>query len=630
MKRTTWKLLLAPWLFALAACAAGGSETQDDVDDGNDVGTEGGTGSDASTDAGQDVDGDDDAGTDAGEPDDGGDASDEDVVDGGEDPDADTGDADPGDADLGDADPGDAEPDAPEVPCSADQCFIDGACVDAGTLKADDACHVCLPSESQTEWTFDATSPACDGKPYWEGVTRALPTTPYGRKTAISCHNCYVLGSSNTNSLNQTLTKIHDAQAKGADLIELDIKDEGGVVYVQHDDNGNINGALFASVLADAQLKAGNQILFIESKETTASEAYVRKVLDALKAQGYATPGRPVVLRAFDNVSHNIGIAQKLLALPEYASIRPHVRLHVLFSRGDGNDIASLQSRIRGAKNKGFHGVEFEYQTPNLYGALKYAESLDLGINVWTIPTNVGEVYISSMRDEVDAITVDYPVDKARQVVIDDNGLVYLNVWKLPTTATSVPWYAQSSTVVQSTSLSGTNRPTLQDLGPGQPLFGTSLRFSGNQALPLYDGDNDPDGGFFVTAAVRFASLDTPEGTAVIVGKAQVAAFSLELTNDVLRFGVYVDDGYKYATYPKANLQVGPSYLITGAYDGDGGVWLWVNNNADATTRPNHKGGVKQNDVPIVIGADPEPDDGVRYFLNGWVQMALVQKWNNH
>lgn len=639
--------VVAPFALAMAACAGGGEASTEDVDIEADAGTgDSGNDSDASTDAGEDDGGNHDAGDDGG--DDPGDGGRED--DGGDDPGDGSPDDDGGDGDGGDDggdDPGDGgvddggdDPDPPFNPCEANECFIDGSCVAAGTLQAGDSCQVCLPTENATDWTHDETSPACDGKPYWDGVSRDFPTTPYGRKTAISCHNCYVYGSSTADSLSKTLDTIHAAQAAGADLIELDIKEHNGAVQVDHNDAGSANGALFASVIGDAALKAGDQILFIESKETTRHETYVRNVLETLMAHGYATPGRPVVFRAFDNVSHNIEVARDLLAQPEFATIRPHVRLHVLFSQGDGNNIATLQNRIKGVKDKGFHGVEFHYQTANLFSALKYAESLDLGINLWTIPISVGEVYIASMRDEVDALTVDYPIAKARQVVLDDNGLVYLNAWDTPASSTNITWFAKNSSVSSTMSLTPSNRPSLVEMGPGQSLFGSTLRFFGGQAIPLYDADNDPNAGFLVSAVVRFDRTIPPDGeTDVIVGKAEYAGFSLELFNPtgggsgdaVLRFGVRVDGKYHYAKYPASKLQIGPSYLITGAYDGNGDVWLWVNNSAADTDKPGTLNeGVAQNDVPITIGADPQGDGSVRYHFNGYVQMALVQKWADH
>lgn len=598
---------------ALAACAVGGGS---EFDEGNEYNGDAGD---------PDGLGEGDAGVDAAgrSPDGGGhsDAADAGGDEGGAEPD-------------GDADP-------PLNPCSDDQCFIADECVDAGEVSAADSCEVCLPTVNAIGWTEDSESPACDGKPYWDGVSHKFAVTPYGKKTAISCHNCYTLGSSNADSLSKTLAKIHDAQQKGADLIELDIKDEGGVIYVEHDDTGNTRGALFSDVISDIPLRGGTQLLFIESKEKDASEAYVRKVLEELKAKGWAKAGRPVVFRAFDGVSHNVTIARNLLATADFIEMRPHVRLHVLFSRGDGNDIAKLQTRIQGVKDKGFHGAEFEYQTPNLFGALKYAESLDLGTNIWTIPVSVGEVFVTTLRDETDALTVDYPIDKTRQVLEDKTGLIYLNAWKQ--TGTSVTWYRRNTLATTPTQLTVPNRPKLVDVAVGNSLFGGALTFdsSKQEHIPFYDAKNEPSDGYLVSTVVTFDSLvPKTSHTAVLIGKADQAAFSLEihqptsgtLTNTVLRFGVWIGDGYKYATYPVSKLQVGPSYMITGAYDGKGQVWMWVNNSAADTTKPPGEfvGGVKHNDSPVVLGADPQGQVDTQFYFDGKVQLAIVQNWPDH
>lgn len=543
------------------------------------------------------------------------------------------------------AQPVDADPEAPDAfeepapdvpnPCSAQQCFVGGMCVESGTPEPTNPCKACLPAQSPLGWTDDAANVTCDGQPYWHGVTRAIGKTPYGHATAISCHNCYAAG------LAATLSKIHQAQADGADLIELDLKEQGGSVYVQHNDDGTTVGPKLPEVLADAQLKAGDQLLFLEFKETAPSDAFVTAVLDALAASGYGAAGRPVVLRAFDNVSESILIARRLLATGPYASLRPHVRLHVLFSQGDGTDIGALQSRIGQWRAKGVHGVEFEYQTPNLPGAIGQARLLDLGTNVWTVPVSMGEVFVSSLRDEADALTVDYPVAKARAVVTDKNGLVYFNVWDQDSTAASLAW-RRSDTTVFSAPVGGAGQPSWVQGAAGADLVGTVLRFdaSQQQAIALYDADSDATAGYFVSAAVHFDQAIPADGdTLVLIGKADSGAFSLEVFNPAgggnadaeLRFGVYVDGAYRYATWPASGLTTNQSYLITGAYDGDGSVWLWVNNSSGSTTSAGpYAGGVVPNDSAVMVGADPQAGAAPRFFFSGKLQMALVQKWANH
>lgn len=514
---------------------------------------------------------------------------------------------------------------------SCDGCMISAACVEPGEPDPANPCRACLPSVDAGSYSVDSSNVTCGVSGYWSGATRGFATSPYGNKAAISCHNCY------TGDLAGSLNKIHAALSAGADLIELDIKGEAGKVFVDHNDNGSTSGPLLDQVLADSALKAADQPLFIEIKETAPSDAFIAQVLDSLVAEGYGVAGRPVVLRAFENIASNLLIARKLLATPSYASLRPHVRLNVLFTRADGADIASLQTRIATIRNAGAHAVEFEYQTPNLFGALTYARSLGLGTSIYTVPVGFGEVFVANARDEVDAITVDYPVASARAVVQAKNALAYLSVWGQDPLGSTVSWWRTNSIAISTSPVNTASAPTLQDLGAGFSRFGTSLDFNAakNQFLTLYDADNPAAEGYFVTVVASFDNLTIPSAaTAVLLGKANSAAFSLELYNPgsgaVLRFGAHVAGSYHYATYPASMLNTTSSYLISAAYDGDGSVRMWINNgDASVTPSASLSGGITQNDVPILVGADPQgPGEG--FFFDGKIQLALVQSWGNH
>ncbi|MEB2310860.1 MAG: glycerophosphodiester phosphodiesterase [Sorangiineae bacterium] len=525
-------------------------------------------------------------------------------------------------------------------PCGADACSIGGSCVESGAPNPSDPCQACLPALAPAAWTDDTSNVACDGQPYATGIARALPKTPYGHPTGLSCHNCYA--STGATALADTLAKVHQAQADGADFIELDIRETGGTVYVQHDDGAAIVGPKFADVLADAALKSGDQILFIESKETAPTDAFIGAVLDLLVANGYGKSGRPVVLRAFDAIADNLRIARKLLGRAKYAGLRPYVRLHVLYGGGDGNDIAALQNRISSVRGAGMHGVEFEYRTRNLFGALAYARSLDLGVNLWTIPVTFGEVFVASMRDEVDVITSDYPVIRARAVVADANGVLYFNTARQKESSGSLSWQRANS-LSQITPVGGAERPSFVTRASGSSLFGTVLSFdSSKQAyLPFPNNmNNDPNAGYLVSAVVKFGSLTPKAGdTAVILGKADAGSFSLELYKGagvpgVLRFAVFAQGQYWYATAPITALDTTRSFIVTGAYDGNGSVWLWIDNSADASTTAGPvTAGVSINGSRLLLGADPQ--DGAapasqRFFFDGEVQMAVVQKWADH
>lgn len=129
-----------------------------------------------------------------------------------------------------------------------------------------------------------------------------------------------------------------------------------------------------------------------------------------------------------------------------------------------------------------------------------------------------------------------------------------------------------------------------------------------------------------------------------IVNKAESGGFALELHESQgtvkLRFGVHVDGRYRYHSYDvhatglggeNAAINGTDSYLLTGAYDGDGGVYLFVDNDRDSE-RIYASGGVTANDVDILVGADPQPSAArkARFFFDGLIQQVSVLRWGDH
>jgi hypothetical protein len=134
-----------------------------------------------------------------------------------------------------------------------------------------------------------------------------------------------------------------------------------------------------------------------------------------------------------------------------------------------------------------------------------------------------------------------------------------------------------------------------------------------------------------------------------IVSKAEAAGFALELiygteaypNTTVLRCGVHVDDSYIYHEYPVTGASSGygdferpildlMTYFIICVYDGDGGVYLVINNQLPTTQHPVATGGVTANDVPIFVGAEPQSDGASRYYFDGKIQQISVQRWGDH
>ena len=88
--------------------------------------------------------------------------------------------------------------------------------------------------------------------------------------------------------------------------------------------------------------------------------------------------------------------------------------------------------------------------------------------------------------------------------------------------------------------------------------------------------------------------------------------------------------GYLYGSVPASLLNTTDSFLLTGAYDGDGGVWLWVNHSSENLTKDQAFGGVGLNNSPVLLGADPQGVGSSRFHFSGKVQQVQVQAWGAH
>lgn len=488
--------------------------------------------------------------------------------------------------------------------------------------------------------TFETTVKYFTRPGYWDGVSRDLAQTVLGNTAAISAHNCYLAFIDGPTSLEATRTLIQEAVAGGADLIELDIKEEGGEIYVDHDDDGSVDGALLAEVLDLPELQDADQLLYIEIKETAPTEAFVAALLDILDVRRahYARNGRPVVLRTFYSRLDNVSLARELLDGGGYPLIQEYVRLSVLFGKSDFPALSLFQTRISEMAEDGYGMVEFQYQTPNLFAKIAYARSLGLGLNLWTIPKTQGAVFIGALREEVDALTTDLAVATARIAVKRDDVLVYLNTWDQTADGDEIAWHQGAEGAVQG-GINGTGQPAGAAWGTGEALFGTALEFDpdAEEYLPLYDADCAPDGGVLVTAAVRFDRLDLLDGeTLAILAKSDMSGWTLELHDPPgaggaeLRFGVFVADQYRYATVPADwVLNTDAGFFIIGSFNGNGPVRLWVDNVGDSIVGDEATGGVVNNDSLLLLGADPQGDAPPRYHFDGAIQQAMVLRWDS-
>jgi glycerophosphoryl diester phosphodiesterase len=468
--------------------------------------------------------------------------------------------------------------------------------------------------------------PAAAGT-YWNGVLRPLAVTPLGNRIAASCHNCY--GSTNA----ATTTQVQMALDRGLDLVELDLTAHAdGLVYVEHSNSGSNTVGTLSAALSNATLKQSNLMLFLEIKDAYDSAHPDKIVLPALRLirdNGYAVSGRPAFLRAFyDGRQQHIARAKFLVEnSTEFASIRGYVKFHTLVE-------SNIRQNIRNTRSAGFDGVELNYtNTPNLYGALMQAKMLGLGIGVYTIPANMGEVFLSALREDIDFITSDYDRGatpkpySAHAILQDATSLLYINTAQ----QTAYPLvYKRTNTTNYSVPTGTAGAPTLEVLGVGsdEDRVGGSMVFNAAQYIKTYDGDTAAGEGYLVTAVANFDDL-TSGTTAALLAKSDSGGFALEQSGTVLRFGVYVNGAYTYATAPLSSLNGTNSYFIIAAYDGDGAVRLWVDN-VEKTASAVITGGVGANGSPIVIGADPQGTTSQRFYFSGKIQQVMVQRWHGH
>ncbi|WP_299253204.1 LamG-like jellyroll fold domain-containing protein [uncultured Aquimarina sp.] len=467
----------------------------------------------------------------------------------------------------------------------------------------------------------------------WKNVNRSFAKAPTGNEIGISCHNCYA--PENSAMLSPTLNVIHAAQNAGADLIELDVYELRNTIYVNHIQQ--TTGTLtLENVLKDHKLRSGNQVLFIEIKGTNPL-SIGQKLITLLDRYNYISKERPVVIRSFldCNLEHIKNY------LPSFSK-RNYVYLSKLFGETNGyaNEL-QWHNEIRSQMQKGRKMVEFNYKTSNLMSKIMYSKSLGLATNLYTL-TNFAEVYVAGLRNELDAVTIEAGqrskvgnIALSRQVVQEQSQLIYSN-FALQTFSLN-RYNIYDSTVLRSLNLNASNSPILENLSIGKDRYGKSLVFnaSKNQFIKTWDRDNNFNGGFLITTIVNFDNLNlNPNETQAIIQKADAAGFALELHRSnsgvpVLRFGIHNNGSYHYSSLPTSLLDTNNSYVIIGAYDGNGGVHLWVDEN-HAQPSVSISGGITQNNSPVVIGADPQGSVNTRFYFSGKIQMINIMKWDNH
>ncbi len=493
----------------------------------------------------------------------------------------------------------------------------------------------------------------------WRGVARAeLARSPLGNVAALSCHNCYNGPSNEVYDQAQALAKIHRALGRGADIIELDLARAGGRFCLYHgdpDDCGEAPG--LEDILDDQILSQSDALLFIELKEQDSDpDDFALALLDLLdRHRDYVRNGRPLYLRKFAVTREYLDALA--IHAADYPFIEPYVRFSVLYSSGSHETVAEFHQAIQAdVLDQGYDMVEFNYQTKNLAGLIWYARKNGAGVGIWTIPGAYGEVFIAALREEVDELTVEYRIDQARSVLQEANVLAYVNPVHCQSASDgTVEVWRNYSGQVSSTQVAVGTQPTsttfgsppLWEDGPGEDRYSCSFDFRSSvgitqRALPLGQTSNRGSGGYLVAAVVNFDNL-ADSTSECMVNNTENGGFGLQLDNDGstthLRYHVFVDGAYRAFTYDvtATGLPLNPrlntvdSYLLIGAYDGNGRVLLWIDNDLGSGGAA-YTAAVGPTTQPALIGADPNASSplGARFFFDGLIQQVTILHWTDH
>ncbi len=276
--------------------------------------------------------------------------------------------------------------------------------------------------------TFTTTIEVLPAQGFFDATARTLPKTARGHTAAVSAHNCYQDNQADSD-LNEQHTegRIDVALARGADFIELDVKEDQGLRVAHYDFDAR--GALLANVLDHPALAASDVVMFLELKEVSPTAAMATQLLDLLleRRHVYARNGRPVFLRAFTAVGANIDLLAAAIQDERYDFIRPYVKFSTLLEIDVTRDVFESENRIIDAASRGMDMIELSLLERSLFPKILLARELGLGVNVFIVggARPFGEA--AALREDVDVFTSDYDVSALRADVGETGGLFYLN-----------------------------------------------------------------------------------------------------------------------------------------------------------------------------------------------------------
>ncbi len=233
-----------------------------------------------------------------------------------------------------------------------------------------------------------------------------LPLQPLQPRTAVSCHNCYdTTQPTQAANLTATLDKLEAAMRGGADVLELDVKQQGGDWIVAHDGGGASHGARLHDVIRNEIVCAGWQPLFIEVKAESLTRAAADGLIDIVRRSACITATRPVVFRALRVNEKALRMLMESMTATGNAELAKVSRFHSLYSEQDVKD--GLWEMDMGQGNQEVDGVEFQYTAPGIDAVLQEAHDAGLLTGLWTFPEYETSELCERFAGVADTVTVD-------------------------------------------------------------------------------------------------------------------------------------------------------------------------------------------------------------------------------
>lgn len=244
---------------------------------------------------------------------------------------------------------------------------------------------------------------------YWQNSEQYLSYSSTDNPIAIACHNCY---ANNSADVIDTELVIESAINNNADIVELDVvipTDNYSGPMVSHELNSakiNLYDALAVPALLEAS--AG---VFIEIKGKVENKQYIRDILDTLMQfqkgnfeYNYFNENRIIAFRSFELYSTLLTLRSVLME-DEYLAVAPFVKLNSLHYL---NKQKVLFAEIQQSYQCGMNMVELDYRAgiSTLKTLNEYAESLGLGVSIFTLDETNFELAIAELQDDVDVLII--------------------------------------------------------------------------------------------------------------------------------------------------------------------------------------------------------------------------------